>query len=101
MKVFVINGKCGNDQWPVRVFKNEDEVPAGMFIEILNGIASACRDNLREFRQSELYTKMNLVERAACEDVITAPLDGMDKYAAGTNLSWPVFYSMSSVALHD
>ena len=101
MRVFVVSGRAGGDPWPVRVFREEDEMPAGMFIEILTGIAQACRSNLKEFRDSELYSKMNLAERAACENIITAPLDAMDASAAGTNLSQPVFYTKQLVALHD
>ena len=101
MKVFVVTGQAKGEPWPVRVFREDNETPCNMFIEILSGIAQACRGNLKEFRDSELYQQMNLAERAACENVITAPLDAMDSYAAGTNLSQPVFYTKQLVALHD
>lgn len=101
MKVIVITGRAGIESWPVRVFAETDEIPANMFVEILAGIAPACRDNLREFRASELYEKMSPAEQVACEKVITAPLDAMDAYAAGTNLSLPVIYTSTAVALHD
>lgn len=102
MDVFVIIGRAGGEPWPVRVYKEVGgDTPSDMFIEILSGIALACRGNLKEFRNSDLFQKMNLAERAACENAITAPLDALDPHAAGTNLSYPVFYTKQLVALYD
>lgn len=102
MIVFVVTGRAGDTLWPAKVFSEAHEMPAKMFCDVASGVGNACRENLRMFRNSELWAKMNIQERHDCEQVLAAAISAMDPYAVQTTeLEDQLSYSYERVALHD
>ena len=102
MHVFVVTGRAGDTLWPAKVFSEAHEMPAKMFCDVAAGVGNACRENLRMFRESELWAKMNIQERHDCEEVLGAAINAMDPYAVQTaELGEKLSYTYKRVALHD
>lgn len=101
MYAFVVTGRAGDQTWPAKVFTGNDEMPAKIYVDIATGVGNSCRENLKMFRESEIYGKLNLQERAACEEIMMVPISAMDPHAVVTGLYQPLVYTYQKVALHD
>ena len=101
MHAFVTVGRAGENLWPAKVFSADNEMSARIYIDVTAGVANACRENLRAFRGSEIWAKMNIAERAACEKTITAPIDSIDPSALDTiELDAVITYTYQRVDLN-
>lgn len=101
MYVFVVTGRAGGTLWPAKVFRDGSEMPAKMFCDVAGSVGNACRENLKLFRSSELWAKMNIQQRHDCEKVLTAPIDVMDDQALLDPELDTISYDYQRVALHD
>lgn len=102
MYAYVLTGRAGDKAWPAKTFTDASEMPVKIFADVFTGIAAACAENVKQLRASELYEKMNFLERSLCENVLIAPVRALDpNYDQAPNYATPVVYTFQRVALHD